>query len=82
MKKVKLKSRAEILAMIRNKEIDAYHVSDDGEVIHYGIKNEYGGTDFLTFWADDHNEEWGVVSHDKPISKKTYEKFKILFEER
>ena len=79
MKKVKLKTFEELKQMVKDKKIDLIHVSDDGEMYHFGTKGN--PSHVLSVWASNFGEEYLIVDHDNPISSSVYEHRKIFFYE-
>ncbi len=77
--KVRLKTHEQLKKMIRCKEIKLHHVSDDGEVSHYGTLGNPSHT--LTVWYDNMGKEFLVVDHPNIITKESYEKRKMFFDE-
>jgi hypothetical protein len=79
VKKVKLKTYKELKEMARKGKIEILHVSDSGEVMHFGtIGNP---SHVLTVWADNLGEEYLIIDHPNTISKDSYEDRKIFFDD-
>ena len=77
--KVKLKSAEEFQSMVRKNTILLQHASDSGEVYHYGTVGN--PSHILAVWYDEYGKEYLVVDHPNPISRESYEKRKVFFEE-
>lgn len=79
MKKIRLKTHEQLKWMLRRKEIQLHHVSDDGEMYHWGTVGN--PSHVKPTWYDDMGKEYLVVDHPNPISKEEYERLKIFFNE-
>lgn len=75
--RVVMKDCCELKALLREGKVKIHHVSDDGEVQHWGTP---GNPSFIhTFSTDDMGKEYLVVDHPNPINRNAYENRKIFF---
>jgi len=79
MKKVKLKSASKLKKLVKEGKIIAVHISDDGELVTYGVP-EGAFTYLFNAFSGDHGQDYEITELDNSISKSNFKKLRILFE--
>lgn len=76
--KAKLKTQEQFVEMLRNREIDLLHVSDDGEFFAYATKTNPAHV--MRFHYSDFGQEFAIIDAENIIRRCDYEDRKIFFE--